>query len=145
MAGDRGMVAAALYRLGRVNLHLEHPSDALRALQLGQMAAQDVGSYADLARLHLSAGWAYALLGQPQRMTDSFSRAEHELGLALAGGTVSPWAAGFVRSGDLGGVRATGHTILSRGSGPAAVSHAETATEIAARNVTTPADDRPAR
>ncbi|HEX3778144.1 MAG TPA: hypothetical protein VHX38_00620 [Pseudonocardiaceae bacterium] len=141
---DRSMVAAALYRLGRVSVHTEQPGEALRAFQLGTMAAQDAGSYADLARLHVSSAWAYALMGQSERMYDSFARAEHELGRIDASSS-PPWASAFVRSGDWDGVRAMSYIILARQPGSDAISFAEKAAEVAERIVTSPADGRPER
>lgn len=143
-AGDLGMVSAALYRLGRVSLHLEEPGDALSAFQLGQIAAQNTGSYADLARFHVSSAWAYALMGKPDRMEDSFSRAEHELGL-IDPTNEAPWASAFIRSGDWDGVRAMSYIILARGSDEEAETYAGKAAEIAERIVTSPEAGRPGR
>jgi tetratricopeptide (TPR) repeat protein len=141
---DRSMVAAALYRLGRVSIHNEQPDDALRAFQLGTMAAQDAGSYADLARLHVSSAWAYALMGQPDRMHDSFARAEHELGRIDADNSPQ-WASAFVKSGDWDGIRAISYIILARKPGSEGIEYAEKAVEVTSRVVPKPADGRPER
>lgn len=141
--GEAGMVAAALYRLGRVSLHVERPDDALRAFQLGQIAAQDAGSYADLARLHVSSGWAHALKGQTRRMEDSFSRAEHELG--RIDGDAPPWASAFARSGDWDGVRAMAYMVLARRPEPEFRHYAADAATIAHRIISAPTTGRPAR
>ncbi|WP_285508586.1 hypothetical protein [Actinokineospora sp. NBRC 105648] len=141
---DRAMVAAALYRIGRVCLHVGQPDDALRAFQLGQMDAQNVGSYADLARLHVSIAWAHALRGQPKRMLDSFARAEHELSL-IEPGVAPPWASDFARSGDWDGVRAYSYTILARRPGPDTDDYAGQALTLAEKLTTVPEQGRPAR
>jgi transcriptional regulator with XRE-family HTH domain/plasmid stabilization system protein ParE len=143
-SGDLGMVSAALYRLGRVSLHVEEPKDALAAFQLGQMAAQNAGSYADLARFHVSAAWAYALMGQPDRMEDSFSRAEDELG-RIDSANEAPWVTAFIRSGDWDGVRAMSYIILARRSDSSAARYAEKAAEVAGMIVSTPKLGRPGR
>ncbi len=132
---DAAMVAAALYRQGRVSLQIGAPSDALRAFQLGQMAAQDAGSYADLSRLLLSSGWAYALLGQAERMEDSILRAEEELSRIDTSSHVAPWVEAFVHSGDVDGVRSYSYTILARRTTPDADDYAARAVEITERSV----------
>lgn len=142
-AGEPSMVAAALYRLGRVSLHVEQPDNALQAFQLGQMAAQNAGSYADLARLHVSSGWAHALKGQTNRMEDSFARAEHELG--RIDGDAPPWASAFATSGDWDGVRAMAYIVLARRQGPEFERYAADAAAIARRMASTPVAGRPIR
>ena len=77
-AGEQGLAAQLLWRMGRLYLHGEHAPEALRMFQFAQLAAQDAGSHAELALLHQNEALAYALLGQPAQVADALARAEHE-------------------------------------------------------------------
>jgi hypothetical protein len=83
-------------------------------------------------------------MGQPDRMNDSFARAEHELGRINADES-APWASAFVKSGDWDGIRAISYIILARQPGDDGMAFAEKAAEVAGRIVDTPADGRPER
>jgi transcriptional regulator with XRE-family HTH domain len=137
-AEERGLVAALLWRMGRVSLHREHAADALRFFQLAQMAAQDAGSHAELARLHANEAWAYALLGQPKQVADALARADHERSRMVADREAftfhgaARYEASFKEDAAL--YRAKAHWILARGNDdPSTTRDAELAASISAR------------
>ena len=113
-ADEHGLVAAMLYKMGRVSLHQEHPADALRMFQLGQIAAGDAGSRTEMARLHLNQAWAYALLGQPRQVTDCLARAEDHRDRAIASGEQPSWAAEILVHSGFDGVAGLTYCLLSR-------------------------------
>jgi transcriptional regulator with XRE-family HTH domain len=129
---DPGLVAAMLYRLGRVSLHQEHPVDALRIFDLGQIAAHEAGSHPEIARMHLNQAWAYALLGQTRQVADSLARAEHERGLATAADEETSWAAEILVCNGFDGVAGLTYCLLSRHAA-ATGEAAERAVDIARR------------
>ena len=51
-ADEPSLASSILYRLGRVSMQEAQPVEALKMLQLGQLAAQDAGDSAEVARLH---------------------------------------------------------------------------------------------
>src|SRR5262249_11707173 len=80
-----GLEALLLAGMGRVILHREHATDALRLFQFARNAARAAGSHAELARLYENEAWAYALVGRPEQVADALARAEHERGQIVAG------------------------------------------------------------
>ncbi|MEV6888745.1 helix-turn-helix transcriptional regulator [Kribbella sp. NPDC051137] len=81
-ADEPSLAASILYRFGRVSMQEAQPVEALKMLQLGQLAAQDAGDPAEVARLHANEALAYAMLGKHDHVLDAFARAEHEMGRA---------------------------------------------------------------
>jgi hypothetical protein len=129
---DHELAAHLLGAMGRVSLEREHATDALRFFQLAQLAAQDAGSHAELARLHANEAWAYALVGEPKLVTDALDRAGHEYGHALAARKPSSFhgAAWYLaaQSDDPLNYFASAHGILARaaaGNQRSATHHAE--------------------
>jgi len=141
-----GLVAAVLYRLGRVSLHREQPLDALRLFQLGQIAAQDADDPAEVARLHANEAWAYAQMGQQHQMSSALARAEDEMSRVDPAGA-QPWTAVFFSPGDFAGHRALVHGVLTRATRDHATAsrHATAAAELAATALATSTTERPAR
>jgi hypothetical protein len=121
-----------LYKMGRVSLHQEHPSDALRMFQLGQIAARDAGSRTEMARMHLNQAWAYALLGQRRQVTDSLAQAEDERDRAIASAEEPAWAAEILVHSGFDGVVGLTYCLLSR-QPQVAPAAAERSVEIAHR------------
>ncbi|GII63753.1 XRE family transcriptional regulator [Sphaerisporangium krabiense] len=77
-AGDASLAANALYRLGRVFLHIGRVEDALRFFQLGQICAQDASCELTVAMLCANEAWAYGLLGDRRLALKSMERARDE-------------------------------------------------------------------
>jgi transcriptional regulator with XRE-family HTH domain len=105
-ADEPSLSASILYRLGRVSMQEAQPVEALKMLQLGQLAAQDAGDPAEVARLHANEALAYAMLGKHDHVQDALARAEHEMGRADKS-RVSPWTTLYFTPGDY-----TGHQAL---------------------------------
>jgi hypothetical protein len=82
------------------------PVEALKMLQLGQLAAQDAGDPGEVARHHANEALAYAMLGKHEYVRDALARAEHEMGRADKS-RVSPWTTLYFTQGDY-----TGHQAL---------------------------------
>jgi transcriptional regulator with XRE-family HTH domain len=152
-AEERALTAALLWAMGRVYLYQDHTTEALRLFQLAQMAAQDVGSHAELARLHMNEALAYALLGQRTQMADALARAEHERSLVVPNeeATTFHGAAQYdaMAQGDDAHYEVRAHWILSSdrdASTTAAIAAAERAINASSRLLAPAvADTRPAR
>lgn len=97
--GEPSLVANILYRMGRLHLHRDMPAEALRFLQLGQIAAQDSGCQLTVALLCANEGWAYAVAGDVARSRQSLGRAEDEF--ARADPNRAPAWIGFFQEADL--------------------------------------------
>ncbi|MFD7157635.1 helix-turn-helix domain-containing protein [Kribbella sp. NPDC059898] len=105
-ADEPSLASSTLYRLGRVSMQEAQPVEALKMLQLGQLAAQDAGDPAEVARLHANEALAYAMLGKHDHVKDCLARAVHEMGRADKS-RVSPWTTLYFTPGDY-----TGHQAL---------------------------------
>ncbi|RKS08500.1 helix-turn-helix protein [Nocardiopsis sp. Huas11] len=90
---EPSLVANVLYRMGRLHLHRGHTLQALRFLQLGQIAAQDSGCERTVALMCANAAWAYAVLDDQKRSMDSLARAHDAFARAEADTT--PWVRFF--------------------------------------------------
>jgi len=75
---DPSLVANVLYRLGRVHLHQQYLSQAMRFFQLGQLAAQDAEDPLTVAMLHANEAWTLALMGNRRKALSSIGRAQDE-------------------------------------------------------------------
>ncbi|GAB1640599.1 helix-turn-helix transcriptional regulator [Krasilnikovia sp. MM14-A1259] len=75
---NHSLVANVLYRLGRLHLHQEYTSQALKFFQLGQLAAQDAEDPLTVAMLHANEAWAYAIMGDRGKALNSLGRAQDE-------------------------------------------------------------------
>lgn len=111
-ADEASLAASILYRLGRVSMQEAQPVEALKMLQLGQLAAQDAGDPAEVARLHANEALAYAMLGKHDHVLDALARAEHEMGRADKS-RVSPWTTLYFTPGDYTGHQALVYNSLS--------------------------------
>jgi tetratricopeptide (TPR) repeat protein len=111
-AEEPALAASILYRLGRVSMQEAQPVEALKMLQLGQLAAQDAGDPAEVARLHANEALAYAMLGKHDHVVDALARAEHEMGRADKR-RVSPWTTLYFTPGDYTGHQALVYNSLS--------------------------------
>jgi tetratricopeptide (TPR) repeat protein len=112
-SGDQAAMADSYYRLGRVGLHESAPRDALRFFQLGQLVAQDAGLLASLAILHANEAWAYAALGEVDRVLDALARARNELSRVQVDEV--PYSARFITDpADLDGLSGVVFTSLAR-------------------------------
>jgi tetratricopeptide (TPR) repeat protein len=72
------LAANILYRQGRVHLHRGFLDQALRFLQLGQLAAQDADDPLTVAMLHANLGWTHAMMGNGSKAISALGRAEDE-------------------------------------------------------------------
>jgi hypothetical protein len=80
-ADDLPLMAYVLFQLGRVALEgQDHggPAEALHVLALGRHAAQQSGCHATAAILHGDTAWAYAQLGEADKVSDYLSRTRQE-------------------------------------------------------------------
>jgi transcriptional regulator with XRE-family HTH domain/tetratricopeptide (TPR) repeat protein len=77
-ANEPALMAKVLYCLGRLHLHRNWLSDALKFFQLGQIAAVESGSEIAVAMVCANEAWTYALLGNSSQATKSATRAEDE-------------------------------------------------------------------
>lgn len=100
---DLALIAGSFYRLGRVSIHQGRADEALKLWQLGQIVAQDSGCLVSVAVLHANEAWAYAILGQDERVRDSIARAEGEL-VRVDATSVPPWARFFCAPADIDGI-----------------------------------------
>jgi len=128
-ADEPSLASSILYRLGRVSMQETQPVEALKMLQLGQLAAQDSGDPAEVARLHANEALAYAMLGKLDHVRDALARAEHEMGRADKS-QVSPWTTLYFTPGDY-----TGHQALVYNSLAGYTKDAAQSREYAARAV----------
>ncbi|MFQ6394277.1 hypothetical protein ACLMAJ_12545 [Nocardia sp. KC 131] len=78
-----------------MSLHEQNVMEALKMVQLGQIAAADAGDAGEVARLQATAAWAYALMGKQRQAVDSLARAEYEMNSADAS---EPWMTIFFAS-----------------------------------------------
>jgi hypothetical protein len=93
-ADDLPLMAYVLALLGRVALEgQDHggPVEALHMFALGRHAAEQAGCPASLAILHSKTAWAYAQLGEADKVTDHLDRYCHERDRAAAGAPTA-WA-----------------------------------------------------
>ncbi|MEW1734354.1 hypothetical protein AB0346_00175 [Nocardia beijingensis] len=119
------LAANVTFGMGRVALQQRDPKTALRLVQLGQIAAQDAGDLGEAAQLHATAAWAYALMGQRDRVNDSLARAQHEMS-RVDRNRVQPWSRIFFSTGDF-----LGHTALVNGALAAALDDQHTVAQLA--------------
>jgi hypothetical protein len=152
---DPELAAHLLGAMGYVSLEREHPTDALRFFQLAQLAAQDAGSHAELARLHAKEAWAYALIGGAELVADALDRADYEYSLALAAQEAAQEPSTFhgaawylaAQSDDPLDYFATAHGVLARaaaqGNERSAAHHAELTVDSSTRLLA--ADNLPGR
>lgn len=77
---EPSLVAKALYCLARVNIHHGWGAQAVRLLQLAQVAAQQSGLARAAALVHANLGWAQALVGDARQALDETGRARDEYG-----------------------------------------------------------------
>lgn len=111
-AGDSSLMADAFYRLGRVSIHQEDPTEALHLFQLGLILAQNSSSLHSAAILHANIAWAHAKLGHDQPVRESLARAVDELGRAAE--TPAPEWTAFFGNADLDGMRGLIFAALAR-------------------------------
>lgn len=145
-ADETALMASILYRLGRISMHQGQPVDALRMLQLGQIAAQDAGDPAEIARLHANEALAYAMLGKEIHIKDSLARAEFEMGRADPA-DVSPWTTLYFTPGDYTGHQALVYNALAANTQERTqmARFAAKAAELADDAIASSGPDRPVR
>ncbi|HEV8555543.1 MAG TPA: hypothetical protein VGR06_03990 [Actinophytocola sp.] len=73
------MVSHVLCRVGNIYLQVDAPDDALKMFQLGQIGAQETGSFLLVALICALQGWAYACLGQEDQVAKMIGRMRDEL------------------------------------------------------------------
>lgn len=106
------LVANILYRMGRVYLHQDAATDALKLFQLGQLAAQEAGSELAVAVLCANEAWAYAMLGKAEHAQKQINRTKDEFSRADHSGAES-WVRFFDET-DLYAMIGTVHTVLAQ-------------------------------
>jgi transcriptional regulator with XRE-family HTH domain len=94
LAEQPSLAANVLYRMGRLHLHRGLHADALKFLQLGQLAAQNSGCGVTVAMLHANEAWVYALTQQEAHATQALNRAQEEFARADRA-TTPHWARWF--------------------------------------------------
>ena len=107
---EPSLVAKALYCVGRLHLHCNWTSDALKFFQLGQLAAQESGYELAVAMLCANEAWTYALLEQPDQALKSVGRAQDEF--TRADPAEAPAWVRFFGEADLHALIAMTHAFL---------------------------------
>jgi transcriptional regulator with XRE-family HTH domain len=79
---DWSLTATVLYTMARLHLHVSMPSEGLRFLQLGQIAAQNSGNGLMVSLICVNEAWAHAMMDDRAQMERSLVRAANELGAA---------------------------------------------------------------
>lgn len=79
---DWSLTTDVLYKMARLHLHADMPSEGLRFLQLGQIAAQNSGNGVMVSLVCVNEAWAYALMDDRAQMERSLVRAANELASA---------------------------------------------------------------
>jgi hypothetical protein len=110
-SGDAGLMSNIMYRIGRVYLHHDAPTDALKWFWRGQSAAQDSGSALAVAVLCGNQAWAYAMMGDDVQANKLLDRSRGEL--AKADLSQAPDWARFYTETDMYAMIGTVHTELS--------------------------------
>ena len=110
-ADEPSLLANVLYRTGRLHLHRDMTSEALRFFQLGQIAAQDSGDARAVAVLCANEAWAYGILGHSAQALRSLHRAADELARADTT-SAAPWV-GFFGATDMEAMSGMTHLELS--------------------------------
>jgi transcriptional regulator with XRE-family HTH domain len=80
--GDSSLMAAIMYRMGRIYLHQREANEALKWFQMGQLAAQNCGSERAVALLCANEAWAYAMLKDEAQAKKLLERSTSELARA---------------------------------------------------------------
>nr|WP_242613435.1 helix-turn-helix transcriptional regulator [Herbihabitans rhizosphaerae] len=114
--GNEQLVANVLYRMGRVYIHTKAPDEALKMLQLGQIAAQESGSELAVAVICANQAWAYAMMGHKDMAMQLVGRTRDEWQRAQ-GKEVEDWVRFFGET-DVYGMIGTVHTVLAQGEHP---------------------------
>ncbi|MBB5918380.1 transcriptional regulator with XRE-family HTH domain [Nocardia transvalensis] len=138
------LTATGMYGLGRISLHQRKPKETLWFAQLGQVAAQGGRDLSGSARLHATAAWAYALMGQHRQVEDSLDRAHHEM-CRVDTATLEPWHRLFFTHGDFTGHRALVSQVLATSDSVNARTYAERAAELATTSLAESGPDRAPR
>ncbi|MGB8199822.1 MAG: helix-turn-helix transcriptional regulator [Pseudonocardiaceae bacterium] len=118
-SGDANLMSNIMYRIGKGYIHDREPNEAIKWLQMGQLAAQNAGSEQAVAVLCANEARAYAILGDGVMAQKLLDRAQSELAradlddvptwakfydntemIALTGGTHAELAAFASRHGD---------------------------------------------
>jgi hypothetical protein len=86
--------------------------EALKLWQLGQIVAQDSGCLVSVAVLHANEAWAYAMLGNDERVRDAVARAEGELARVDAA-SIPSWARFFLAPADINGITGVVYSCLA--------------------------------
>lgn len=109
-ADEPSLVAKTLYCLARVHLHHGWGDQAVRLLQLGQVAAQESGLATSVAMIHANLAWAQAIIGEVRLATVEIARARDEFARAR-GDDAKPWL-NFFNPAELQALRATALAYL---------------------------------
>jgi transcriptional regulator with XRE-family HTH domain len=102
-AGESSLVAKTLYCLARIHMHYGWGGQAVRLLQLGQIAAQESGAGLAVALMHANLAWAQAIVGDDKQVAAELSRARDEYGRAQVDDP-PPWLS-FFNSAELQALR----------------------------------------
>ncbi|WP_091287327.1 hypothetical protein [Amycolatopsis xylanica] len=93
-SGHDGLVANVRYRLGRIALHHDQPTEALVQFAYGEAAAQRASSFRALAILHANKAWAWAKRANQHEASKLLGKAETEFDKAGTDDR-APWSAFF--------------------------------------------------
>ncbi len=103
-ADEHSLVARALYCLARVHLHHGWGGQAVRLLQLGQVAAQQSGLGLAAAMIHANLAWAHSAAGNERQVVTEIARARDEYARSVTDEPPPPWLA-FFNSAELQALR----------------------------------------
>jgi transcriptional regulator with XRE-family HTH domain/tetratricopeptide (TPR) repeat protein len=110
-SGDASLMSNIMYRIGRGYMHDRDPNEAIKWLQMGQLAAQNSGSEQAVAVLCANEAWSYAMLGDEAMAQKLLDRAQSELARANLD-DVPSWAK-FYDNTEMRAITGTVHTELA--------------------------------
>ncbi|MGH3865474.1 MAG: transcriptional regulator [Pseudonocardiaceae bacterium] len=124
-SGDANLMSNIMYRIARGYMHDREPSEALKWLQMGQLAAQSAGSEQAVAALCANEAWSYAMLNDDAMAQKLLDRSQSELARADLN-DVPTWAK-FYDATEMRAITGTVHTELAAFDKPR---HATTAIPV---------------
>lgn len=93
-AGNDDLAANIHYRLGRIHLHHQQPSQALARFQLGEQLARRSATPRTISLLLVNQAWAHVRMGAERQTLAALDQAQDTF-QAAEPGTAPPWSAFF--------------------------------------------------
>ncbi|GAA3463643.1 tetratricopeptide repeat protein [Saccharothrix longispora] len=89
-AGNTSLTSDVYCRVGRLRLHHNEPSRALAEFRLGGLAAEASGSWRAATLIKAGTAWAWARLGQEEKVVDLLADIEDDLARPAGGSETGP-------------------------------------------------------